>query len=85
MHFFSGNEDFGVFIPTCGLGGRGSGRGAGTVHALVSVTVGSSSSLDSLADESIFTCGIHTTGKGDRISAIRLAELSCRPWLLQAF
>ena len=57
----------------------------GTVHAL-EIVVGSSSSLDlSLADESIYTSGVHKTCTGDKISATRLAELSCRPWLLQAF
>lgn len=58
MHFFGGNDDLGVFIPTCGLGGGGIGRGAGIVHVRISFVrpVEGSSSLDSsLADESRFT------------------------------
>ena len=58
MHFLGGNDDFGVFIPICGLGVGGNSRGAGTVHFRIPFVrpVEGSSSLDSsLAEESRFT------------------------------
>ena len=56
MHFFWGNDDLGVFMPTCGLGASGNGRGAGTVHISVSPARsvdGSTSSADSSLDNEL--------------------------------